>query len=372
MSKSKLQFDAIIIGAGFFGSVLSDFLVNQKKLSKVAVVEKEVTNFQRASSRNQARIHRGYHYPRSLSTANASRRSYELFKTKWPSSVFGNFRHVYAIARHGSKVAPNQFESTMRAIGAPLRKLSKQELGEIFDPGRVESAYDVTEETFNHQELGYWCQEVLTKPEVDVFYNEKVVEVKRSGELLDVACESNLRLSARYVFNVSYSGLANISGLGEELRNKIVHELTEMNLVSMGDDLSKTAFTVMDGPFFSLVPYPTLKTTSTLSHVRYTPLVRILGSPEINPYQHLDKLETPSYSFDVMKREASLFIPALSNLCFEGVLREVKTVLTNSVQDDSRPILFFRHRERNVYSILGGKIDNVFDMLDRLNQEKIK
>ena len=123
----------MVIGAGFFGSVLADYLSTRPNFSKVIVIEMEQGPLQRASARNQARIHQGYHYPRSLATAGASRRSYSNFKKKWPSAVFVDFKHLYGIARHGSMVSPKQFSATMNAIGAPLRELGQLEANAVFD-----------------------------------------------------------------------------------------------------------------------------------------------------------------------------------------------------------------------------------------------
>ena len=46
---------------------------------------------------------------------------------------------------------------------------------------------------------------------------------------------------------------------------------------------------------------------------------------------------------------------------------EVKTVLTANERDDGRPILLHRHSPgRRFYSVMGGKIDNIYDLFDAL------
>ena len=51
---------------------------------------------------------------------------------------------------------------------------------------------------------------------------------------------------------------------------------------------------------------------------------------------------------------------------------EVKTVLSSNEIDDGRPIVFNKHSEiKGCYSILGGKIDNIYDVLKRLDDEDI-
>lgn len=371
MTRLQSDYDAIVIGAGFFGAVLADYLINRPGFSKVAVVEMEEGPLQRSSARNQARIHQGYHYPRSLATAEASRRSYLKFKKKWPSAVFTDFRHLYGIARHGSKVSSEQFAATMRAIGAPLRELGKLESGAFFDSRRIESSYEVVEEAFDYRELASWASDALAKPGLEVFFGQTVMAVESAREKVLVRCESGLQISSRLVFNVTYSGINGILGVGEELVGQVSHELTEMNLVSVNQELSGLAITVMDGPFFSLMPYPSRSPLKTLSHVRYTPLVREAGHKHKNLYHDLEDLDRESYSFSSMIGDASRFVPALEEAELKGTVREVKTILTRSSHDDSRPILFVKHKDPRVFSILGGKIDNVFDMIERLEMEKL-
>jgi hypothetical protein len=58
----------------------------------------------------------------------------------------------------------------------------------------------------------------------------------------------------------------------------------------------------------------------------------------------------------------------LAEAAYVDSLWEVKTVLPSSEIDDSRPILFRRDPVvRNVISIVGGKIDNIYDVFMELD-----
>ena len=70
-------YDKIIIGAGLYG--LYAALVCGEKGEKVLVLEYDDQPFRRATFINQARIHMGYHYPRSYTTAKKSADYYHLF-----------------------------------------------------------------------------------------------------------------------------------------------------------------------------------------------------------------------------------------------------------------------------------------------------
>ena len=61
--------DAVVIGGGFYGCAIAIYLVKQRGLKQVHLVEREPGILTRASYNNQARVHNGYHYPRSFTTA---------------------------------------------------------------------------------------------------------------------------------------------------------------------------------------------------------------------------------------------------------------------------------------------------------------
>ena len=69
--------DKIIIGAGIYGLYAALFCA--KKGQSVVVLEQEAAPFMRATYVNQARVHMGYHYPRSLSTAVKSAGYFKRF-----------------------------------------------------------------------------------------------------------------------------------------------------------------------------------------------------------------------------------------------------------------------------------------------------
>ncbi len=71
-----------------------------------------------------------------------------------------------------------------------------------------------------------------------------------------------------------------------------------------------------------------------------------------------------------MLRDAARFVPSLNDCAIHGSFREVKTVLYRNERNDGRPILVERSdRFPGLYSILGGKIDNVFDVFEFLSAE---
>ena len=130
--------------------------------------------------------------------------------------------------------------------------------------------------------------------------------------------------------------------------------------------LRNLSITVMCGPFFSLMPFPPAP-LATLSHVTYTPHYEWVDDPSkggYHPHQPAFPLRT---RFDRMRRDAARYVPALRDCGYVRSLWEVKTVLPQSGVNDSRPILFKRDASApHLISLLGSKIDNIFDLDEAL------
>ena len=84
-----MNYDKIIIGAGLYG--LYSAVYCGKKGEKILVLECDSVPFARATYINQARVHMGYHDPRSLSTAGKSRGYFDRFCEDYPESVKDDF-----------------------------------------------------------------------------------------------------------------------------------------------------------------------------------------------------------------------------------------------------------------------------------------
>lgn len=361
------RYDAVVLGGGFYGTRIAIFLREQLGLRSVLILEREAELMQRASYVNQARVHNGYHYPRSILTAYRSRVNFPVFSEEYRDAVVDGFDHLYAIARERSKVSARQFEQFCSRIGAELT-VAAPELRKLFDRRRIEQVYKVTEPAFDSR--------VLREMLVDRINRVGGIEIATSTEVHRVAANHDgvlVETSVGAVFGTRvisalYSGVNSLhraSGIDEIA---VQHELTEMALVRLPTVLEGIGITVMDGPYFSIMPFPD-RGTHTLSHVRYTPHHRwrdTLGGPAEDPYALLDAIDERS-NFVSMRTDAMRYVPTLGGMEHVESIREVKTVLTKSDSDDSRPILYRPDHGIPGYTcILGAKLDNIYDVFQEL------
>lgn len=364
----------VVIGGGFYGVNIALYLMKRKGFSDILLVEKENCLLSRASYVNQARVHNGYHYPRSFTTAYRSRVNFPRFVQDWRQAIKSDFTKLYAIARRNSKVTAKQFMQFCKSIGAEIERPSV-DLSALFNPKLIEDTFLVKEYAFDASILAQWALSELANTPITVKFEQQVTEInKGENGYLNVVIQdkhaNKTTIQSRYVFNCTYSGLNQYQGdfVQYGLQTKLKHEITEMALLQMPPELIDLGITVMDGPFFSVMPFPARKLHS-LSHVRYTPHFYWQDSNGKNPYTIFEHYEKAT-RVDRMMRDVSRYIPSLSKANYQDSIFDVKTVLVKNESDDGRPILFEKNTALpGLYSVLGGKIDNIYDIFERLDNE---
>lgn len=359
---------AVVVGGGFYGLRVALFLRQRLDFRHVRVFEMLDQVMERASYVNQARIHNGYHYPRSILTAYRSRVNFPAFVAEYRDAVVDDFDHYYAIARAHSKVNARQFELFCTRIGAAWRP-APAGIAAMFHPGRVERTFAVHEPVFDAR--------VLRDLLLDRIAQAGGIEISLGDEVRSIAATEDGRVlveassgscTADRVVGAGYSRINVLHRASRLEQVALQHEVSEMALVELPPALRRLGLTVMDGPFFSVMPFPS-RGLHTLSHVRFTPRYRWRdggGRPAHDP-QEVFAVADRTSGFNGMRADVMRYVPALGAMRYVDSLREVKTVLAKSDLDDSRPILYLpNHGIANFTCILGGKLDNIYDVLSEL------
>lgn len=344
--------DALIIGGGFFGCMIA-LKLKALGFRDVVIAEREGRLMSRASYVNQARVHNGYHYPRSFPTARRSRENFARFCDEFGYAVDRGLNKYYAIAV-GSKVTPDQFQRFCERIGALCRP-AWAAVGNRFDAARIQDVFRVEELSFNAVALANGVAADLRRSGVEVRTGTIARLDSLSGEAITVSLGQST-VSASYVFNATYASLDDV---GASIRAGLKRELVEIALIEPPAGLGGMGVTVMDGPFFSVMPFPA-EGCYSLSHVRYTPHAYWSGpdAPEMGHGR--------SHAAHMI-RDASLYMPALARARYLRSIYDIKTVLARNEDDDGRPLLYEIHEANERFiSVLGAKIDNVYDVLQLL------
>lgn len=380
MEVTKNMFDAIVIGGGFYGTVIALYLKQKRNLNRILLIEKEAKLLQRASYNNQARVHNGYHYPRSFTTAYRSRINLPQFIHHWPDAIKKDFVKLYAIARRNSKVTARQFERFCHEIGAKIQPADSS-FKKLFEPKLIEEVFLVKEYVFNAAKLTHWTEYELKKSGIKTLLQTQVTKIFKTEK--SQTKETNLgiivqqkntkveKITCRYLFNCTYSGLNQLGGDFPGTQATLKQEVAEMALIQVPECLQNLGITVMDGSFFSIMPFPA-RGLHTLSHVRYTPHFSWQDERGIDPYQKLKNYDCAT-RVDRMLRDSGRYLPSILEAKYIDSLFEIKTVLVKNEGDDGRPILFEKYVNLpGCYSVLGGKIDNIYDILEKLDAELLE
>lgn len=361
--------DTIVLGGGFYGCCIA--LLLSKYFSHVLLIEKEEDILQRASAKNQARVHSGYHYPRSFMTAIRSSINFPRFVSNFRTAIMDDVKKIYVVAKYGSKTNSKQFYNLFKKLGVRIDRVSPDFLKKFFNLYLIEDAFQVNEFVFDCSILKNILREKLEANGVKILFGVEIKRVVQWDNKLIVHASTGKEYITEHVFSCLYSRLnVLLTGSGQPLL-PLKNEITEMALVSPPEPLSKLAITMIDGPFFSLMPYPSRK-LYTLSHVRYTPHITWADQEKLQDGYALLREKQLRSNFLYMQHDVSRYMPVLAELQYVDSLFEVKTVLERNEIDDGRPILF---REgpglKNFFTVLGGKIDNIYDVLHVITETMI-
>jgi glycine/D-amino acid oxidase-like deaminating enzyme len=367
--------DILIIGGGFFGMFLAEHF--GKSGHRVTLVEEEPVFMSRASYNNQARVHHGYHYPRSILTALRSKLSFPRFVDEFRDCIDSEFDKYYLIGTPLGKVTAHQFLRFCERIGAPCEPAPNR-IQRLTNPAHIEASFSVVEYAFDAIKLRDLMIDRVDAVDVVKCLNTSVQRVRPKGngllvDTIGLATGEHQESYADHVFNCTYSRLNSVLAQSAIEQIPLKHEMTEMCLVEVPGELTKAGITVMCGPFFSIMPFPSTGLHS-FSHVRYTPHYEWADEPGRTyhdpPANRSTALRRSAWRY--MQKDAERYLPILAQCRYERSLWEVKTVLPRSEVDDSRPILFRPHHGlRGFHCVMGGKIDNVYDVVKAITFEAL-
>jgi glycine/D-amino acid oxidase-like deaminating enzyme len=361
---ARREVDALIVGGGFFGLCLALFLRSVTR--SILVVEERPQLMERASRVNQARVHTGFHYPRSALTAGRSLSLHRRFAADFPEAIHDRFDMVYAIAARQSKVTARRFFRMFADMGAPIAAAGPQ-VAALFNPEQVAGVYACTEYAFDYTQLRRQLSAHVDSAGIEIRLGTSAIDLSEMETAACVTLSDGTEVVAKHVFDVTYSRVNHLRQKAGLSLLALKHEAAEVALIVPPPELDRIGLTVMDGPFFSTMPYPSAGLHS-LTHVRYTPGASWTddGSGIHEHARHAAASSATESRVRFMLQDAARFIPALAKAEWRYSLHEVKTVLLRSEGDDARPILYRSDPGSHLTSILGAKLDNIYDLFDQV------
>ena len=372
------QYDKIILGAGLYG--LYSALKCGEAGQKILVLERDEGPFMRATYINQARVHMGYHYPRSFSTAIKSAHYFDRFCRDYGFCNLTTFDQIYATSTHFSWTNGEEFEKFCRDAGIRCDRVATEK---YFNPGMCDGAFLTQEYTYDAQILKAWFLEQLEPlSQVTIRYNAQPTAIHNLGDLWEVEAAGET-FRTGFLLNATYAGINDIHAMLGLEPFKIKYELCEMILCTVNDTLKNTGITVMDGPFFSIMPFGKTGLHS-LTSVTFTPHQTSWDPVATFPCQQESQGKCrpgnlyncnqcpgkPASAWPYMSQLARKYLREEYGFTYYKSLFSMKPILKASEIDDSRPTVI---REMNqsprLVSVLSGKINTVYDLDEVLLHE---
>ena len=195
-----------IIGGGFFGLYLAHYL--SLGGGQVRVLEKENSLMSHASYNNQARVHNGYHYPRSVLTALRSRVSFPRFIKEFPDCIYSDFDKYYMIGQPLGKVTARQFYQFCLRIGADIG-LAPQNILNLVNKRHIEAVFSAKEFAFDANKLlDLMLERLNSKVEISLNTEAKSIKRTEAGKLIVTYLQNGdvkQQFEVDQVFNCTYS-----------------------------------------------------------------------------------------------------------------------------------------------------------------------
>lgn len=338
---------ALVVGAGVFG--LSSALALNNYGFQVDVKEKSDNILNGASSINQYRLHKGYHYPRSKETAQECLDGLKTFKRKYQDCVVnGDITHMYSIASEDSLVNSDEYKKFLKDMD-----LSYEEREPM---PNCDLTIVADEELYNPELMKINLEKKIWSSNVKVYSNTEVTDLEQCKKDYDV------------IVIATYSNINQLLDKKKEYQ----FELCEKPVVKLPKIFENTSIVVMDGPFMCLDPYG--NEYHVLGNVKHAIHSWNKGTEpfwddEYTKYLNKGLIKNPKPELTKIDKfiesGVKYFGDEFADLEHIGSMYTFRAVLTNRDHDDARPTLV-NHEGDNVWSLFSGKIDTCVDAANEL------
>ena len=367
-----MKYDRIILGAGLYG--LYAALKCAQNNENVIVLEHDEAAFKRATYINQARVHMGYHYPRSYSTAIKSAGYFERFNKDYSFSVLTKFNQVYATSSKFSWSDAAEFKRFCNAAHIKCEEIVPEK---YFKSGYCDGAFETEEYTYDAQILkNFFLEKLRLLSNAKIIYGARISAFEKHPDEYRIFLEDKSVFSADFVLNATYASVNQIHEMLGFEPFKIKYEVCEIIVCNVDDKLKDVGLTVMDGPFFSIMPFGKTGYHS-LTAVTFTP--HIVCKEPLPHFNCQDKsngfcskyqlgncndcIAKPESAWPYMSNLARKYMNDDLEFSFDHTLYSMKPILLASEIDDSRPTVIRRYSDNPTFiSVLSGKINTVYDL----------
>jgi predicted dehydrogenase len=338
-----------VIGGGIFGATCAAELGT---FCDVTLYERHAALCREASTLNQWRYHRGFHYPRSTEMIREIEACRHEFEAVYGHAIVPGLKSYYCTVPGAQVINRDRYLHTCRAMDLAFEEAMP--LPHIIEPAHVDLCLRTGESVFDADVLrGIILDRLTASPSIRLAFNQEIVDAT-------ILHDGSKRLSARgfggrkeddafdYVVNATYANRNLLARLLGFPLKPLRFDLLELLILEV--PIPQMSITVLDGPFVSLVSMGRDR-LFTLSHIQHSVLASDTPTDGI----------PPSWTEEVSNREnllrdASYYMPVLREARY--IESRYGTRAMHAIQEDvdGRPTVVVDHGF-GCWSILGGKVN---------------
>jgi hypothetical protein len=336
----------LIIGTGIYGCHAAMILKRLNIDFRIA----DITNdfFTGSSSKNQNRLHQGFHYSRSFSTRHECMNGFLKFKETYPMAVY-DFPNNYYFIDKNSLIDYKTYKHIYTYEKIPFEEHHVPSIPFEYDHSKFDGpALLITESYVDFKALTEHFKQELSSSLIPDYDPELL-------QLDPIIKYKNQEYS--HLIDCTYYQL----DIPQSPPQDLIYELC-ISLLYKCKSPQLFAMTVMDGPFWSLYPYDPTNSIYTLTDVTYTPMIKTKYIKQIRNFQESLTDKKIINSKNIFETRIIKYIPKFKDIFeYHGFYTSLKTK-PNTGSDD-RSLLFTSPRP-DIWRFCGGKLTGIFAMED--------
>lgn len=200
--------------------------------------------------------------------------------------------------------------------------------------------------------------------------------IDRKEESYIIEDKEGNKYRTKFILNATYASVNQILDMLGYEKFKIKYELCEIILCSVNEKLKNMGITVMDGPFFPIMPFGqtgfySLTSVTFRPHdtcYQEKPVFKCqIGKESYCTYSQLGNCDFcpnhPKSAWTYMSSMARKYLKEDLSFEYKESLYSMKPILKVSEVDDSRPtVIKYFSKAPTFVSVLSGKINTVYDL----------
>jgi hypothetical protein len=279
---------------------------------------------------------------------------------------------IYAIAKNYSWSNAENFQRFSNNMGIKCQEIDKSI---FFKETEIEKSFLTREFSFDASLIKNKLLYLLSNMNCEIAYSAQISEISKNNDFYKVFLKDGREIETTFILNATYASVNQIhSFLGFENLD-IKYELCEVVLCEVSDRLKNVGITVMDGPFFSIIPfgntgYHSLTSVERTPHLTSNHKLPSFPCQKLNANcspKQLDNcnncLYKPDSAFVQMSQISKKFLNSNIEIKYIKSLYTIKAIMNASEIDDSRPTLIIKLSDKPYfYTVFSGKINAMYDL----------